>query len=104
MVGVRVLRTPDERFCNLPGFDFRPNYLQIPDSQGGWLRVHYLDEGLRRAEPVLLMHGEPSWCYLYRKMIPDCCPGPGWIRALGQARGARRLYLSAARRLDGGTD
>lgn len=67
---MRVLRTPDERFRDLPGFDFRPNYLQVPDGKGGALRVHYLDEGPRTAEPVLLMHGEPSWCYLYRTMIP----------------------------------
>ena len=67
---MKALRTPDERFRDLPGFDFRPNYLQVPDGEGGSLRVHYLDEGPRTAEPVLLMHGEPSWCYLYRKMIP----------------------------------
>ncbi|MBN2397044.1 MAG: haloalkane dehalogenase [Deltaproteobacteria bacterium] len=67
---MKTLRTPDERFRDLPGFDFRPNYLQTPDGEGGSLRVHYLDEGPRMAEPVLLMHGEPSWCYLYRTMIP----------------------------------
>jgi len=67
---MKVLRTPDERFRDLPGFDFRPNYLQVPDGEGGSLRVHYLDEGPRTAEAVLLMHGEPSWCYLYRTMIP----------------------------------
>lgn len=60
-----VVRTPDERFKNLPGFDFEPHYVEI-----GGLRVHYLDEGPPDANPVLLMHGEPSWCYLYRKMIP----------------------------------
>jgi len=67
---MNTLRTPDERFRDLPGFNFRPNYLQVPDSEGGSLRVHYLDEGPRTAEPILLMHGEPSWCYLYRTMIP----------------------------------
>jgi len=67
---MKTLRTPDERFRDLPGFDFQPNYLQVPDSEGGSLRVHYLDEGPPTAEPVLLMHGEPSWCYLYRTMIP----------------------------------
>ena len=60
-----VLRTPDERFANLPGFSFAPHYVDI---QG--LRMHYVDEGPRDADPVLLLHGEPSWCYLYRKMIP----------------------------------
>lgn len=63
-------RTPDERFENLPGYDYEPNYVEIPDGDGGELRVHYLDEGLRSGEVVLLMHGEPSWSYLYRTMIP----------------------------------
>ncbi|MEM7176953.1 MAG: haloalkane dehalogenase [Pseudomonadota bacterium] len=64
------LRTPDERFANLPDFDFAPNYLEIDDTQGGRLRMHALDEGPRDAAPVLLTHGEPTWCYLYRHMIP----------------------------------
>ena len=64
------LRTPDARFANLPGYEFQPNYLQVDDTEGGALRLHYLDEGPRHAAPILLLHGEPSWCYLYRKMIP----------------------------------
>jgi haloalkane dehalogenase len=67
---MNVLRTPDDRFRDLPGYPFAPNYLDVPDSEGGSLRVHYVDEGPRLAPPVLLMHGEPSWSYLYRKMIP----------------------------------
>lgn len=67
---MRVLRTGDERFENLLGFDFRPHYAEIPDLDGGALRVHYLDEGPPTAAPILLLHGEPSWCYLYRKMVP----------------------------------
>ncbi|HDQ03157.1 MAG TPA: alpha/beta fold hydrolase [Deltaproteobacteria bacterium] len=67
---MKALRTPDKYFLRLPGFDYIPNYLQVPDTEGGFLRVHYLDEGPKTAPPVLLMHGEPSWCYLYRKMIP----------------------------------
>lgn len=67
---MKVLRTPDERFENLPGYDFAPHYLHVPDGEGGELRMHYLDEGPEGADPVLLMHGEPSWSYLYRKMIP----------------------------------
>ncbi len=67
---VNVLRTPDERFADLPDFPFAPHYVEIADGDGRSLRVHYIDEGPRNAEPVLLMHGEPSWCYLYRKMIP----------------------------------
>jgi haloalkane dehalogenase len=67
---MEFLRTTDDRFVDLPGYDFSPNYLQVDDSEGGELRVHYLDEGPGDADPVLLMHGEPSWSFLYRKMIP----------------------------------
>ncbi|MBW3669253.1 MAG: haloalkane dehalogenase [Actinobacteria bacterium] len=59
-----LLRTPDERFVGLPGYDFTPRYLETDDG----LRVHYVDEGT--GDVVLLLHGEPSWSYLYRKMIP----------------------------------
>jgi haloalkane dehalogenase len=61
---MKALRTPDERFANLPGFPFSPHYVEVP----GELRMHYLDEG--RGDPVLCLHGEPTWCYLYRKMVP----------------------------------
>jgi haloalkane dehalogenase len=57
------LRTPDERFANLPEFPFEPHYVEI-----NGLRIHYLDEG--QGELILCLHGEPSWSYLYRKMIP----------------------------------
>jgi haloalkane dehalogenase len=67
---MEFLRTTDDRFVDLPGYDFSPNYLQVDDSEGSELRVHYLDEGPGDADPVLLMHGEPSWSFLYRKMIP----------------------------------
>ncbi len=67
---MKTLRTPDERFTGLPGFGFAPNYGEIADGEGGRLRVHYLREGDPDAPVVLLLHGEPSWCYLYRKMIP----------------------------------
>jgi haloalkane dehalogenase len=67
---VKVLRTPDERFRELPGYGFAARYVEIPDFAGGRLRVHYVDEGPAGAEPVLCLHGEPSWSYLYRRMIP----------------------------------
>jgi haloalkane dehalogenase len=67
---MKTLRTPDVRFDGLPGFNFAPNYVEIADSEGATLRAHYLREGDPDAPVVLLMHGEPSWCYLYRKMIP----------------------------------
>ena len=67
---MQALRTPDERFANLPGYNFAPHYLQVDDTEGGELRLHYLDEGAADAPVVLMLHGEPSWCYLYRKMIP----------------------------------
>ena len=60
-----VLRAPDEQFTNLPGYPFEPHFVQVDG-----LRMHYVDEGPSDAEPVLLLHGEPSWSYLYRKMIP----------------------------------
>jgi haloalkane dehalogenase len=66
-----AIRTPDERFAALPDFPFAPNYLEVPSGDGGApLRIHYLDEGPAGGAVVLLMHGEPSWCFLYRKMIP----------------------------------
>lgn len=67
---MQYLRTPDYCFENLPGYEFKANYVQIEDNQGGELRVHYVDEGDKTALPILLLHGEPSWSYLYRKMIP----------------------------------
>ncbi|MEM1113324.1 MAG: haloalkane dehalogenase [Pseudomonadota bacterium] len=67
---MKVLRTPDSCFENLPGYDYAPNYLMIQDEDGTELRVHYIDEGPREAQPILLMHGNPSWSYIYRKMIP----------------------------------
>jgi haloalkane dehalogenase len=63
---MNALRTPDEQFENLPGYPFEPHYAETSDG----LRVHYVDEGPRDAAPVLLLHGEPSWSFLYRKVIP----------------------------------
>ena len=60
-----VLRTPDDRFENLPDYPFESHYVDVAG-----LRMHYVDEGPTDAKPVLLLHGEPSWSYLYRHMIP----------------------------------
>ncbi len=67
---MKILRTPDERFAALPDYDFAPRYTQVPDGEGGSLRVHHIDEGPADGPVVLCMHGEPSWCFLYRKMVP----------------------------------
>lgn len=63
---MKALRTPDERFADLPDFPYAPRYVEVGDG----LRMHYLDEGPSNGPPVLLLHGEPTWCFLYRKMIP----------------------------------
>ena len=65
-----ALRTPEDRFENLPGYDFTPHYVDdLPGYEG--LRMHYVDEGPKSGAPVFLcLHGEPSWAYLYRKMAP----------------------------------
>ncbi len=68
---MQSLRTPDERFAELSGYPFAPHYVDVAAGEGeGTLRVHYVDEGPTDAAPVLLMHGEPSWSYLYRHMVP----------------------------------
>lgn len=69
---MRALRTPDDRFSDLPDYPFRPHYREVSaDGQSrDKLRMHYVDEGPKSASPVLMLHGEPSWSYLYRKMIP----------------------------------
>lgn len=66
---MRILRTPDDRFANLPDFPYTPRYLELRADDGTPMRIAAIDEGPRDAAPVLLMHGEPSWSFLYRKMI-----------------------------------
>ena len=67
---METLRTPDERFADLPDFPYAPQYVEVDDGEGGRLRVAYVDEGPADGETVLLMHGEPSWSFLYRHLIP----------------------------------
>ena len=62
---MKTIRTPEKAFENLPGYAFAPHYVEVDG-----IRMHYVDEGPRDADPVLLLHGEPSWSYLYRHMIP----------------------------------
>jgi len=62
---MELLRTPDERFANLPGYAFAPHYLDVEG-----VRIHYVDDGDAAGAPILLLHGEPSWSYLYRTMLP----------------------------------
>lgn len=67
---MNVLRTPDERFVGLADYPFEPHYVEVDTGDGSRLRVHYLDEGPTDGQVVVLLHGEPSWSYLYRRMIP----------------------------------
>ncbi|MDX1735920.1 MAG: haloalkane dehalogenase, partial [Halioglobus sp.] len=67
---MEFMRTPDSRFTDLADYPFDPHYLHVDDTEGGQLRVHYIDEGPREGNPVLLLHGQPTWSYLYRHMIP----------------------------------
>jgi alpha/beta hydrolase fold len=65
MEPLEILRTPDDRFDALPDFPYLPRYIELRD-----LRIHYVEAGPPDADPVVLMHGEPSWSFLYRKLIP----------------------------------
>jgi haloalkane dehalogenase len=65
-----VVRTPDERFTDLPHFDHEPHYADIASQDGGTLRIAWVEAGPADADPILLLHGEPSWSFLYRTMIP----------------------------------
>jgi haloalkane dehalogenase len=64
---MNILRTPDDRFRDLPDYPFAPHYLQLREND---LRMHFVDEGPSDGAPILMLHGEPSWSFLYRKMIP----------------------------------
>ena len=67
---MQTLRTPDDAFAELPDFGYEPHYAEVPDGEGGALRMAWVEDGPADGEPVLLLHGEPSWSFLYRRMIP----------------------------------
>lgn len=67
---MRTLRTPEDRFVNVPDFDHQTKYAEVPDGDGGSLRVAYITDGPEHAAPVLLLHGEPSWSFLFRTVVP----------------------------------
>lgn len=68
---MEILRTPDDRFASLPGYDFAPDYTLLRHDAETEIRVHSIDEG--KGAPVLLMHGEPTWSYLYRRFVRPLC-------------------------------
>ena len=104
---MQILRTPDERFANLPDFPYAPHYTDIYDASGVALRIAAIDEGPRNAAPVLLLHGEPTWSFLYRKIIARLVANGHRAVAprhqpLPEGRGARRPPLGPrARRVVG---
>ena len=63
-------RTPDARFENLADYPFKPNYVEVDDFEGGTLRMHYVDEGPKDGPTVVMIHGNPTWSYMWRKIIP----------------------------------
>ena len=67
---MKKLRTPDERFEGLTDFPYAPNYVDVDDGDGGQLRIHYVEEGPADGELICCWHGQPSWSYSFRKMIP----------------------------------
>jgi haloalkane dehalogenase len=67
---MQTLRTPDERFAGLPDFPYAPRYCEIEDDDGGRLRMAWVEDGPESADPILMLHGEPSWSFLYRRMLP----------------------------------
>src|SRR5947209_8392514 len=66
------VRTPDERFANLPDYPYAPHYCDVPAGGGAFLRMAYVDEGPRDARPILMLHGELSWGFLYRRVLRPC--------------------------------
>jgi haloalkane dehalogenase len=103
---MKILRTPDSCFENLPDYNFEPHYTTIKDDDGTEIRIHSLDEGPRDAQPILLMHGNPSWSYIYRHMIPGLLKSGRRVIAvdlvgLGRSdKPAKRSDYTLARHID----
>ena len=67
---MKFRETPDFRFENLPDYDFAPNYVAVDDDEGGMLNMHYIEAGPKDGPPVVLIHGNPTWCFMWRKIVP----------------------------------
>ena len=72
---MELVRTPDDRFADLAGYRFEPHYVDVETDGLPPLRMHYLDEGAADAPTVLLLHGQPTWSYLYRAVVPVLVAG-----------------------------
>ena len=99
---MQAVRTPDERFTDLPDWSFDSQYAQV-SADGDGVRMAYVDEGPRDGRVALLMHGEPSWSYLYRHMIPvllaagTAASHPiSWGSVVPTNPAARRLHIPAS--------
>ena len=105
---IEVARTPEECFADLPGYPFAPHYVDVVADGLDPVRMHYLDEGPRDGPVALLLHGQPTWSYLYRTVVPVLVDArhPGdrarqhRLRALRQAGAAHGLHVRPARRVD----
>ena len=67
---MKIRKTPDECFDNLPDYPFKPHYVELDDFEGGTLNMHYVDEGPQDGTPVVMIHGNPTWSFMWRKLIP----------------------------------
>lgn len=103
---MEVLRTPDARFAALPDYPWAPRYVEVPSGAGPRLRVHYVDSGPADGRVVLLLHGNPSWSFLYRKMIPPLtaagyrCIAPDLVGLGRSDKPAREEDYSVARHVE----
>jgi len=103
---MEVVRTPSERFADLPGYRYPPCYVEVGSKSTGPLRMHYVEAGPPDADPVLLLHGQPTWSYLYRTVIESLAAAGHWVLApdlIGFGRSDKptdRLAYTFARHVD----